>query len=159
MSGLVNALVIAAVVALVLARQLRPRVVAGGRWWLLPVVLIALTVRDGGGLIDGQHQDASVALLSAELAVGAAMGVVWATTTRMWRESDGRVMAKGTKATLAVWLLGIAVRGGLYAVAAAASVHQSSSSVMLAVAVTLLIRSGVLLWRAQGLAPSYRAVS
>ncbi|MEW1859203.1 DUF1453 domain-containing protein [Streptomyces sp. NBC_00669] len=159
MSGLVNALVILAVIGVVLARQLRPRAVAGGRWWLMPAVLLVLAIRDGGGLIDGQHEHAAVTLLAAELVVGAVMGIVWATTTQLWTESDGRVMAKGTKATLAVWVLGIAVRVGLYAVASAVGVHQSSSSVLLAVAATLLIRSGVLFWRAQSLGPSYRTVS
>jgi hypothetical protein len=159
MSGLVNALVILAIIGLVLARQLRPRVVAGGRWWLVPAVLVVLSIRSGGSLIDGQHEQAAVALFSAELALGAVMGIVWAATTRMWTASDGRVMAQGTKATLAVWVLGVAARVGLYAVAAAVGVHQSSSSVMIAIAATLLIRSGVLVWRAHSREPSYRTVS
>lgn len=158
MSGLVNAVVIVAVIGIVIARQLRPRQVGSGRWWLIPGVLIVLAVRDGG-LIDAHHPDAAAALFVAELVVGLAMGVVWATTTRMWTKPDGTVWAQGTKATLAVWVLGIAVRVGLYAIAAAEDVHQSSGSVLLAVAVTLLIRTGVLIRRARSLEPSYRTVS
>lgn len=159
MSGLVNAVVILAVVGVVIARQLRPRkVAAGGRWWLIPAVMAVLAVRDGG-IIDSGHQEASTVMLAAEMLVGAAMGVVWATTTRIWTEPDGSVWAQGTRATIGVWVAGIAIRVGLYGGAAAMGVHQHTGSVLLAVAVTLLIRSGVLLWRAQSLAPSYPAVS
>jgi hypothetical protein len=159
MSGLVNALVIVAVIGVVIARQLRPRQVsAGGRWWVIPAILAVMAVRDGG-LIDPDHRDLAFALLAAELVVGAAMGVVWATTTRMWTEKDGTVWSQGTKATIAVWVLGIAIRIGLFGAAAAMGVHQHTGSILLAVAATLLIRAGVLMWRAQHVESSYRTVS
>jgi hypothetical protein len=62
-SGLVNALVVVAVVGLVIARQLKARTIGGGRWWLVPGVLAVLAIRDGGGLVDRQHHGASIALL------------------------------------------------------------------------------------------------
>jgi hypothetical protein len=159
MSGLLNALVIVAVVGLVIARQLRPRrVAAGGRWWLIPAVLVVLAIRDGG-VLDPAHRDVSIALLSAELLTAAVMGVVWALTTRVWTESDGGAWAQGTRATVSVWVLGIALRVGLYAAGAAAGVHQESGSLLLAIALTLLIRAGVLLRRAQGLESPYRTVA
>lgn len=159
MSGLVSALVILAVVGLVIARQLRPaRVGAGARWWVIPAVLVVLAIRDGR-LVDSSHQGASIVLLSAELMAGAAMGAVWALTTRMWTEPDGGVWAQGTKATLAVWGLGIALRVGLYAAGAAAGVHEETGSILLAGALALLIRAGVLVRRVQGLKPSYRTVA
>ena len=159
MSGLVNALVIVAVIGVVIARQLRPRQVsAGGRWWLIPVVLVVLAVRDGG-LVDGAHREASTVLLAAELAVGAVMGMAWAGTTRMWTGEDGAVWAQGTRSTIVVWVLGIAIRVGLYAAAAAMGVHQHTGSLLLAVAGTLLVRSGVLMLRAQKERPTYPAVS
>ncbi|SEN37623.1 DUF1453 family protein [Actinacidiphila rubida] len=159
MSGLVNALVIVAVIGVVIVRQVRPRRVAtGGRWWLLPVVLAVVAVRDGG-LIDGAHRDASIALLGAELAVGAVMGLAWAGTTRMWTGTDGAVWAQGTRATIAVWVLGIAIRVGLYAAAAGTGIHQHTGSLLLAVAGTLLVRGGVLVLRAQRGHASYPAVS
>lgn len=159
MSGLVNALVIVAVIGVVIARQVRPRrVAAGGRWWLVPVVLVVLAVRDGG-LIDSAHRDASIALLGAELAVAVVTGMAWGGTTRMWTAQDGSVWAKGTKATIAVWVLGIAIRISLYAAAAGMGIHQKTGSLLLALAGTLLIRSGVLMLRAQREQPTYPAVS
>jgi hypothetical protein len=158
MSGLVNVLVIVAVIALVVVRQLRPRQVGGGRWWLVPAVLAVLAVRDGG-LVDSAHRDASIVLLAAELVVAAVMGMVWAGTTRMWRNEDGSVWVQGTRATVAVWVAGIAVRVGLAAGAAAMGIHQHTGSVLLAVAGTLLVRSAVLMARAQRRQPSYSAVS
>jgi hypothetical protein len=158
MSGPVNALVIVAVIAVVIARQLRPRrVTMSGRWWLVPAVLVVLAVREGG-IIDTAHPGTATALLVAELVVGAVMGLVWAGTTRMWTEQDGSVWAQGTKATIAVWALGIAIRVGLYGAATAMGVHQHTGSVLLAIAVTLLVRRAVLSWRAARPA-SYSAVS
>ncbi|WP_037913951.1 hypothetical protein [Actinacidiphila yeochonensis] len=156
MSGPVNALVILAVIGLVVARQLRPTAVGGRRWWLIPAVLAVFALRDSGGIIDRNHQHAAVALFAAELVVAAVTGVLWALTTRVWREADGSAMAQGTKATAVVWVLGIAVRVGLYAIGSAAGVHQGSGTVMLAVAAALLIRGGTLLRRTREVEPSYR---
>lgn len=157
MSDPTYALVILAVIGVVIARQVRPRRLSGGRWWLLPAALAVLAVRQGG-LVDPHHTDTALALLAAEMVVGAVTGMAWATTTRVWTGDDGSVWAQGTRATIAVWVVGIAVRAGLYGAAAALGVHQDSGSVLLAVALTLLIRTGVLVWRAQVLEPSYRTV-
>lgn len=159
MSGVANALVILVVVGVVIARQLTPREIGAGRWWLIPAALVVLAIRDGGSLVDTHHQDAAVALLGGELVVGALTGAAWAITTRVWTDAEGRAWAQGTKATIGVWLLGIAARLGLYGIARAAGVHQSSVTVLLAVAVTLLIRQGVLTWRARAVHPSYRTAS
>jgi hypothetical protein len=48
-----------------------------------------------------------------------------------------------------VWFVGIALRAGLYALGAALGVHQESSALLLALAATLLVRSGVLALRAR----------
>jgi hypothetical protein len=74
----------------------------------------------------------------------------------VWTEPDGVVWTKSTKASAAVWVVGIAVRVGLVAFGALVGVHQDSSALMLGLAVTLLVRAGILVWRAQSLpsAPS-----
>lgn len=159
MSGPANALLIVAVIAVIVVRQVRPRRISGGgRWWLVPIVMGVLAVRNGG-LVDEAHRGASVALLVAGTAIGGALGVAWAATTRVWTAEDGTVWAQGTRTTIIVWLVGIGLRVGLYAVAVAMGVKQHSGSVLLAVAATLLIRGGVIALRAQRPEPSYSAVS
>ncbi|MFE7974210.1 DUF1453 domain-containing protein [Streptomyces shenzhenensis] len=151
MSGLVNALVIVAVVALVLVRQFRARPIdTDRRWWILPAALVVVALREPG-IIDAHHRTESVALLGAELLIGLAMGAGWAWTTRVWTESDGVVWTKSTKASVAVWVVGIALRVGLFGLGAALGIHQDSSALLLAFAGTLVVRSGILVWRAQSL--------
>ncbi|MEU2729396.1 DUF1453 domain-containing protein [Streptomyces griseoviridis] len=152
MSGLVNALVIAAVVVLVIVRQFRAQPIGTGRrWWLLPVILGFVALREPG-LVDSHHPTTSVTLLVVELLVGLAIGAGWAWTTRIWTEPDGTVWSKSTKTSVAVWTVGIAVRVGLYALGSALGVHQHSSALLVALAATLLVRSGILYWRSQPLA-------
>ena len=161
MSGLVNALVIAAVVVLVIAavvalvivRQFRAQQIgAGRRWWLVPVILAVVALREPG-IVDAHHHTASVVLLGAEVLIGLATGAGWAWTTRIWAEPDGSVWSRSTKASVTVWIVGIALRAGLYALGAAVGVHQDSAALLIALAATLLVRSGILLWRARVIAP------
>lgn len=159
MSGLLDAVVAVAVVAWVLVRQLKARrVTEGGRWWLLPVVLVFLAVKQGG-LVDSHHQAASVALLSAEIVVGGGMGVVWAFTARLWRDEEGIAWSKGTKATAAAWIGGILLRVGIGALGVMMGVHEGSGATMLALAAVLLVRRGVLAWRTTTMDPFARPVT
>ncbi|MFJ7044274.1 DUF1453 domain-containing protein [Streptomyces sp. NPDC101112] len=156
MSESVNALVIVAVVVWVVVRQfLAQRIDLDRRWWVLPVVLALLVVREPG-LLDGRHPVAAATLLGADVVVGLVTGLGWAVTPRVWRAPDGSVWAKGTGATGLVWLGGVAARAGLYSAGAAAGVAQGSGALLLGLAVTLLARGGVLMWRARGLEPTYR---
>ncbi|QIY64999.1 DUF1453 family protein [Streptomyces sp. RPA4-2] len=154
MSGLVNALVIVAVVVLVVARQFRTRRVSTDRrWWIVPAVLAVIALREPG-LIDAHHRTEAILLIGAEVVIGLAVGAAWAWTTRMWAEPDGTVWSRSTKAGAAVWGVGIALRLGLFGVGALLGVRQDSSALLLALAATLLVRSGLLLWRSQSLRPA-----
>lgn len=154
MPGFVNVLVIIAVVALIVVRQVRPQPATGGkRRWVVPAVLVCLALREPG-MIDAQHRTASVALLAVELLVGLAMGAAWAWTSRLWAESDGTVWVRGTKSTVFVWVGGIALRAGLLGVGALLGIHQGTGALLLALASSLLVRSGVLAWRAQSMRPA-----
>jgi hypothetical protein len=158
MSGLVSVLVVLAVVALIVVRQVRPQRAGRSRWWLVPVVLLVLALR-GPALLDAHHRTASVLFLAAELLVGVVMGVAWAWTSRIWTEPDGSVWTRGTKATAAVWVGGILLRVGLAALAAVMGIHQGSGTLLLALAGSLLVRSGLLAWRAEQVkaVPAYGA--
>ncbi|MEU0599457.1 DUF1453 domain-containing protein [Streptomyces sp. NPDC006393] len=151
MSGLVNALVIVAVAALVIVRQFAARRLdADRRWWVLPAILAFVALREPG-IIDPHHRTESVALLAAELLIGLGTGAGWAWTTRIWAEPDGTVWTKSTKASAAVWIGGIALRAALFALGAVLGVHQESGALMIALAGTLLVRSGLLVWRTRAL--------
>ena len=156
MSALVNVLVIVAVVAIVIARQFRARAInTDRRWWLIPVILAVVALREPG-ILDAHHRTESAALLAVEVLIGLAMGAGWAWTTRVWRAQDGVVWTKSTKASGAVWAVGIALRIGIYVLGTALGLHQDSSALMLGLAGTLLVRGGVLVWRAQSLGTATR---
>ncbi|MEU2715978.1 DUF1453 domain-containing protein [Streptomyces sp. NPDC007205] len=156
MSGLVNALVIVAVAATVIARQFRARAInTDRRWWLLPVILAVVALREPG-ILDAHHRAESAVLLAVELLIGVATGAGWAWTTRVWTAPDGVVWTKSTKASLAVWGVGIALRIGLFALGLALGLHQNSSALMLTLGTTLLVRDGILVWRAQSLGTADR---
>ena len=154
MFGLVHALVIFAVVALVLVRQFRTsRIDPSRRWWLIPVVMAVVALREPG-LIDSHHQTEAVLLLGAELLIGLATGAGWAWTTQVWAEEDGSVWARSTKASVVVWIVGVGLRVALFGVGVLIGVHQDSSALLLAFAATLLVRSGTLVWRSGSLFPA-----
>ncbi|MFF5187834.1 hypothetical protein ACFY30_29405 [Streptomyces sp. NPDC000345] len=74
MSGLINALVIVAVVVLVIGRQFRASPVdADRRWWVLPEVLAVMALREPG-LLDARHHTASVRSPGASPVRGPAYG-------------------------------------------------------------------------------------
>ncbi|MCX5143408.1 MULTISPECIES: DUF1453 domain-containing protein [unclassified Streptomyces] len=156
MSGLVNLLVIVAVIGFVVVRQCSAQQISGDRrWWVLPGVLLVMALREPG-LVDPRHEALSVIVLGAELAVGLVTGAGWGWTARLWRAEDGTLWSKGTKATVYVWTGGLILRAALYGLAAALGIHQGGPALMMALAVTLLVRSGVLARRAGEIPRSYR---
>lgn len=157
MDGLLNIVVITAAVAFVFIRQFKAQRLTpeDKRWWLIPVVLAVLAVRQPG-LLDARHHTASAALLGVELLIGLACGAGWAWTTRVWTDEDGAVWTKGGWAAVGVWLCGMVLRLGLMGIAGVLGVHQGGGAIMLTVAAMLLARSGVTTWRAQAMHQSYR---
>ncbi|WP_037572033.1 hypothetical protein [Phaeacidiphilus oryzae] len=159
-TSLVNVVVGIAVAVLIIARQFSTRKYAGPganprKFLVLPIVLVVLAVSEKG-LVDKAHQGASIALLVAGVVVEAALACAWGFTTKVWRESDGSVYGKGTPAAIGVWLVMIAARLGLYALGAAMGVHSGSGALLVSVAALLLVRNGVVMWRARELEPTYR---
>ncbi|WP_335933429.1 DUF1453 domain-containing protein [Streptomyces sp. PTD5-9] len=148
MSGFVDVLVAIAVVAFVVIRQFSARRLSDDRrWWVLPGVLLVMSLRQPG-LVDPRHEALSAAVLGAELVVALATGAAWGWTSRLWREADGSLWSRGGKATVLVWTAGLALRVLLYGTAAALGVHQGRSALLSTLAVTLAARGGVLMWRA-----------
>ncbi|WP_330439695.1 DUF1453 domain-containing protein [Streptomyces griseoaurantiacus] len=154
MSGVVDVVLIAAVVVLVVVRQFRTRRVdTDRRWWIGPGVLAVLAVREPG-LLDAHHRVGSAVLLAVELLIGLAVGAGWAWTSRIWAEPDGGVWSRSTTAGVVVWGVGIVLRAALFGVGAALGISQDSSALVMALAATLLVRSGILTWRARSVSPA-----
>ncbi|WP_055494355.1 DUF1453 family protein [Streptomyces sp. TP-A0356] len=154
MPGPANALLITAAVVLIVVRQFGARrITADRRWWLVPAVLVFLALREPD-LLGPDHRIQSAVLLAAELLIGVATGAGWAWTTRIWTEPDGTVWSRTTKAGIAVWIVGIALRAGLFGLGAVLGVHQDSSALFLALAATLLVHSGILVWRSGPATPT-----
>ncbi|MFD7868136.1 DUF1453 domain-containing protein [Streptomyces sp. NPDC057682] len=148
MSGLVNAVVIVAVVAVVVVRQFSAQPLSGDRSrWVLPGVLLVMALREPA-LLDAHHEASAAVVLGAELVVGAVTGAGWAWTTRVWRAQDGTLWSRGTRATVYVWAGGLVLRAALYGLAAALGIDQGGPALMAALAVTLLVREGLLTRRA-----------
>ncbi|MFF9495239.1 hypothetical protein [Streptomyces flaveolus] len=106
------------------------------------IVLLLFTEAVMSGLVD-------VLLLAAELLIGVATGAGLAWTTRIGTAADGAVWSRGSRAGSAVWTAGIALRAALFVAGAALGVRQDTSALLLALAATLLARSGTLARRAQ----------
>ncbi|MBP0459626.1 DUF1453 domain-containing protein [Streptomyces montanisoli] len=149
MKELLYVLAIVALVVVMVMRQARPRRVGGGgrRSFALPIVMVVLGVREGH-LVDSHHAGVSVALLAAELLVGVLMGVGWAITSKVWREPDGSVWSRGTKATTGVWFAGFACRMAIMGLGALVGIHQSYGALLITLGVSFALRSLLLTHRA-----------
>ncbi|GAA1981759.1 DUF1453 family protein [Kitasatospora viridis] len=151
MTNVVNIIVILGVVAFIVSRQFRAQQInPNRRFWLVPIILAVVALRDPH-VIDRTHEGAAVALLLGSVVLVLVMGLVWGWTVRLWRASDGSVWMKGTVATVGAWSGLIAMRVGLYGLGAALHVHQSSSALLLTLGALLLSRSLVVNWRARSL--------
>ncbi|MEV7218113.1 DUF1453 domain-containing protein [Kitasatospora cineracea] len=151
MTALSDVLIAAAVIVLVVGRQLRARRLdTERRFWLLPLVLAAVALRDPV-LLDPHHRVAAAVLLAGSMLTTAGMGCAWGWTVRIWRETDGALWTKGTATTVFAWVGAILLRAAWYGVGAALHVHQSSSVLLLSLGLLLLVRSAAVQWRSRQL--------
>lgn len=150
MHGLLNALIIVAVVVLVLARRFGRRRIEEGRLMVLPIVLAAIGIAQGG-VIDRHHTALSTGLLAAEVVAALLLGMGLGATMRVWREPDGSRWSKGTWATFGVFVASVAIRGGLYAAGHAAGLRIGGATMLISVAAWLLAQNAVLAWRCREL--------
>ncbi|NEA42976.1 DUF1453 domain-containing protein [Streptomyces sp. SID11233] len=155
MSGALEILLVAAAVLLIAFRLFRAqRINGGGRWWLMPVVLAVVALREPG-LVDHAHPYAAGTLMVLNVLTGLLTGAAWAWTSRVWREADGSLWAAGSKAAGAVWCGGILVRVALYGVGASLGITQHTPVLLLGLAATFLARGLLLNHRAALLGPTY----
>lgn len=148
MHEILNVLIAVAVVVLIVVRRFRPRRIEGRRPFTLPIALGVIGAAQGSP-IEAHHAVVGTGLLAGEIVAALLLGVGLGATMRVWRKPDGSTWSKGTWATFGVFLLSIAVRGGMMAAGYAAGVKPGSGTVILSVAAWLLAQNAVIVWRAR----------
>jgi hypothetical protein len=134
--------------------QVRPRVLV-----VVPLVLLWAGVR--GLQADAAHltDPVSLALLGATAAAALGLGAWRGVTLRVWRAPDGTWWRRGTALTLVLWLLVLAVRGGLAAAGYATGHPQTSgvSVLLCSLALSFAAQNAVTLLRTSAVLPAATA--
>ncbi|MFF3733524.1 DUF1453 domain-containing protein [Streptomyces sp. NPDC002476] len=143
MPGFVDVLatVAVAVVAVVVRQFSAQRISDDRRWWVLPGILLVISLREPG-LVDPHHAAPAVVFLCAELAVALTTGATRGWTSRLWRGADGSLWTKGGRATVFARAGGLALRASLYGAATLVGIQQNSSVLLSAPPVTLSVHGG-----------------
>ncbi|MFF4285259.1 hypothetical protein ACFY0R_08045 [Streptomyces sp. NPDC001633] len=106
------------IVALIIRRQLRTRPVRPRASLIGPAVLGVLGVAAlafGVASVVKEHPltPPVIALVVATLVIGVPLGLVRATTVRVWHDPERGVLRQGTLITTALWLVSAAVHAGM----------------------------------------------
>lgn len=150
-----------AVVALLLARQLRTRPVSTDRSPRVMVILGVLGIVEIGSYTSRTHVDATAwVLLVVSLAIAAVLGVLRGRQMHVWSTSQGP-MRKGNAITCVLWIVSIGLHllidiGG----GALADVPSGfgSASLLLYIALTLGTQQVIVAERARRLSPQVAAL-
>lgn len=147
---LIQGVIMVAVVALILIRQMRVRQVTTKQLVRFPLIFAVIGVVSlHGTVLTGMVGDA---LLAGELALAAVLGLARGASGRVWC-SDGIWWSKGTPTTLVLWVVSFAVRIAASAVAGVLGVSASmgTGAIFCFVAATLAAQSVVVARRTVGL--------
>ncbi|MGD1012468.1 MAG: hypothetical protein ABR925_08065 [Acidimicrobiales bacterium] len=148
---LVNILIGAAVVALLVVRQMRTRRVkedSAARITAILGVIGIIELVDAG---KGHHVGAAtIAWIVLTLVVGAALGAVRAVTVRIWRTAEGPALRKGTALTAVLWVVSLGLHLGMESLIDHSSgiAGFGSAGLLLYLAVTLGVQREIVRWRA-----------
>jgi uncharacterized membrane protein YsdA (DUF1294 family) len=145
-----NGLIVAAVIVLVIVRRFTRRRVDERRLLVIPLIIGGIGIGQGGA-IDAHHTALSAGLLAAEVVAALLLGLALGATMHVWREPDGSLWSRGTWATFGIFLVSIAVRGGLFGVGYAAGVRPGSGTILISVAAWLLAQNALISWRSREL--------
>ena len=143
-SSAATALLLAAAVVWILARQIRLAPVKPRLLVLAPLLL-------GYAGLDSLpaaawHDAADLALLALGAVVSAALGVWRGRTIAVWRDDAGVWWRRGSKLTLALWGALFAARGALYVTAVATGHPEASSAgaLLLGLAISFAAQNAVI---------------
>ena len=121
-----TAILIAAAVLLIIARQFQTREVTGRSLVVIPLVLIGLGTLQ---LVSAPPSGALVlGVLALDAGAGIVLGALRGRSIRVWRASDGTWLRKGTTATALLWAVSIAARVAIVALARILGVHDAAAA-------------------------------
>ncbi|MDX3193717.1 hypothetical protein PV458_35395 [Streptomyces sp. MN03-5084-2B] len=142
---LINTAVIVVVAAIVIVSQFSVREVRGQTFlWVALLVLRGLLPPGPAALTT-----AGIVFLVVGLVVSALFGVFRGRTMPMWRDDTGKLVRKGGRTTLVLWILTLVARLGLGAVESLGFGEPfNSNALWLGVGVTLGVQQWIMLRRA-----------
>ena len=146
MSGIVEIVIIVAVVIYMLISRMIGQPAQAKRMLLLPAILTVVGVTQ----LSGVHSSTSVLFLVATAAISVVIGAARGFSVRISLR-DGAAFVRYTGWTVALWVLNIAVKFGanaLLGAIAGKAVGDASNSVMVTIGLGLLVEGLVVLYRA-----------
>ena len=139
-----NTLLIVVIVMIVIIRQFTARTVTRRMYFWVGVLIVRGCIPPGPGELKTASIVLLVLSLLASIAFGAWRGVVFP----MWKEPDGRVMRKGDRRILLLWLGTVAVRLVLGAIGTVAFQEDfNANALWLGMGVTLAVQHMVMMRR------------
>lgn len=145
--GPANIVIVLAVLAFILYRQVVPRATSPRRLFLPPFVLLVIGIVNLSKVHHGHFSDTASGYLAADLVASAVLGAARGWSVRLFRR-DGVLWRQGGAVTIALWLLTIGVRVVIGLLATHAGVGKVSNAALLAsLGLTLASQSAVVAWR------------
>jgi hypothetical protein len=139
--------------ALVISRQVRRRAVTARSLIILPVWFLILSVLADHRMVFRLQSAVAIGFFAAGVALAVVMGIARAATLRVWFAESGPWCEGGWR-TGALWIATIAVRVGMFLLAAKLGAHEGAGEAMVFVAVTLGVQNVLLARRAGLFAPT-----
>lgn len=144
----IEIIAIIALVAYAIYKQTHVAEVTDGGRFKLAIIYAVVGVCVGGFV--APHGAAAVVLLVASVALSVGVGAARGHLTRVWAESDGRIMRQGTAVTVSLFLAMIVVKFAMGTYAYFAHIDQSGGfgEVMLMMAVMVAVQAEMIKNRA-----------
>lgn len=149
-------MLLVAVAIIIIVRQFQARPL---RLLLLLGVPLGLIGLGSRALVNERFTSAAVALLAVDMILALGFGIWRGMSFRVWLTVDGQSLRQGTRLTLLLWVVSIALRG-ITTVAGrqiAGSRNVSFQTLPALLGLTLLAQGIVVLWRVYRLVPAMPA--
>jgi hypothetical protein len=144
--GMLMVLIVAALIVVMIVRRLAGEPLRIKQMLIIPVVLAGLGIHQLAGT---RVTGGMLTYLAVGSVVAAGLGLVRGMTVAVY-ERNGVVWMRYRPLTIAIWVLSVAVRGGMTLAARSAGVHLPAETTMLLAAVSLLAEAAMIAPKALG---------